>query len=279
MDSIRKPWLAIGSFLVRFSVGRIVLHVVAMLSDGCVIFHWKGIERELPSIASAWVLFERARGRLVRALTLYLGKPLKHCIMDPSADPRFLGAALHRGDVLLTDGMTRAAALVKCVTRSRWSHVSVYVGPLDDGPDPLCVVEADVAAGVRSIRLSEINARQLVVLRPMRLSDADRCRLVDWVVARIGSHYDFAHALRFIRNAVGLPLGHRFGTRTRTIARSDACFSCSSLLADAFASIGYPILVDQPTLSRTRGADCNLVPSDFERARLFTVVRPSRLSL
>jgi hypothetical protein len=47
-----------------------------------------------------------------------------------------LASVLLPGDVLLTDGNTRMAALVRRVTRSAWSHVSMYVGPLEAGPDP-----------------------------------------------------------------------------------------------------------------------------------------------
>ena len=54
-----------------------------------------------------------------------------------------LSARLRAGDVLLTEGNTRAAALVRCVTRSPWAHVSIYVGPLEAGDDPRCIVEAD----------------------------------------------------------------------------------------------------------------------------------------
>jgi hypothetical protein len=35
----------------------------------------------------------------------------------------------------------------------------------------MCVVEADIAAGVRSIRLSELNALHVRVLRPIGLND------------------------------------------------------------------------------------------------------------
>ena len=47
-----------------------------------------------------------------------------------------LSALLRPGDVLLTEGNTRAAALVRRVTRSPWAHVSIYVGPLEAGDDP-----------------------------------------------------------------------------------------------------------------------------------------------
>ncbi len=263
------------TILIRFSIGRILLHVLAILGDRCVRLHLQGIARELPCMPSIRSVLDRARDRLVGALALYLAEPLEPGVSDPSVDPRRLTTVLNRGDVLLTDGNSRAAALIKCLTRSRWSHVSVYVGPLDDGPDPPCVIEAHIAAGVRSIRLSEIDARRLLVLRPMSLSDTDRDRLADWVVARIGSEYDLAHASRLLRNALRPLVPHRFRSPPRAMACSASRFICCSLLAHAFACVGYPILVDEPRLGHAVTADPDLVPSDFERASLFEIVRAS----
>jgi hypothetical protein len=127
--------------------------------------------------------------------------------------------------------------------------VSMYVGPLDDGPDPLCVVEADIAAGVRSIRLSELNALHVRVLRPVGLTDRDRCRLADWVVGRIGSEYDLPHAWTLLRHMLRLRLPDRFRAAPGAMASSATRFICCSLLAHAFAWVGYPILLDQ-----TRGS-------------------------
>src|ERR1700750_2996219 len=89
---------------------------------------------------------------LRRILLSLLTQPVK----PATADARSLAAFLRDGDVLLTEGNTRVAALVKRLTKSSWSHVAMYVGPLEEGPDPRCIVEADVAEGVRSIRLSEL---------------------------------------------------------------------------------------------------------------------------
>jgi len=268
------------TILVHFSAGRILLHLIAMLGDRCVRFHFEGIARELPWIASGLAMLTRAPSRLLAALTLYLAQPIKHSITDPSADPQSLAGVLKRGDVLLTHGNSRFAALIKCVTRSPWSHVSMYVGPLDDGPDPLCVVEADIAVGVRSIRLSELNALQVRVLRPIGLTDTDRARLAHWVVGQIGSEYDLAHAWRLLRNVLRLLLPVRFRSAHGTIARNAQRFICCSLLAHAFAGIGYPIWPDQmragPTVTTDPGS---LIPSDFEHATIFRVVRPSVRSL
>jgi hypothetical protein len=261
------------TILARLGAGRILLHLIAMLGDRGVRFHCEGIARELPWIASRLAMLIRAPSRLPAALTLYLAQPIKHSITDPSADPQSLTGVLKRGDVLLTDGNSRFAALIKCVTRSPWTHVSMYVGPLDDGPDPLCVVEADIAAGVRSIRLSELNALHVRVLRPVGLTDRDRYRLADWVVGRIGSEYDLAHAWGLLRNELRLRFPDRFRAAPRKIASSATRFVCCSLLAHAFAWIGYPILPDQMRVNLSVAADpTNLIPGDFERASIFEPV-------
>ena len=266
--------------LARFSAGRILLHLLAMLGDRCVRFHLEGVVRELPSMASALGLLALLRSQAVAALTLYLAQPIKHSIASRESDLQSLAAVLKRGDVLLTHGNSRFAVLIKCVTRSPWSHVSMYVGPLDNGPDPLCVVEADIAAGVRSRRLSELNALQVRVLRPIGLTDTDRARLAHWVIGQIGSEYDLAHAWGLLRNVLRLLLPNRFRSAPGTIARSAKRFICCSLLAHAFAWVGYSVLPDEGRLDPTTTADAsNLIPGDFERASIFEVVGPSTLFL
>src|SRR5258708_10412388 len=112
----------------------------------------------MPAFArsSVYRFLVRLRTRLLGALASYLAQPVRHYSPATNADPQSLSAMLHHGDVLLTDGNTRVAALVKRITQSSWSHVSMYVGPLEKGPDPLCIVEADIAAGGRPGRHCEL---------------------------------------------------------------------------------------------------------------------------
>ena len=257
--------------LARFCLGRILLHLLAIVGDGCVRFHVAGISRELPRVAAALTLLGRIRSRLIGALLLYLTQPVKHSSPATIADPQSLAAILDRGDVLLSEGNTRVAALVKLVTQSSWSHVAMYVGPLEEGPDPRCIVEADVAAGVRSIRLSELNALHVRVLRPIGLNDRDRCRLADSVVSQIGSEYDLAHAWMLARNLLLIPM--RLRSSPNPMGNSATRFICCSLLAHAFALVGHPILPLQIGVSPAAMADhTNLTPGDFERASVFKVV-------
>ena len=274
--------------LARYGIGRIVLHLLAMCGDGNVRFHAAGIRRELPGVGVVWSsrfpaltvpfhmssLLAWARARLIDALALYLTRPVKRCSPSTAADTQSLAAMLRHGDVLLTDGNTRMAALVRRITGSTWAHVSMYVGPLEDGPDPRCVVEADIARGVRAVPLSEFKGQRVRVLRPTGLHDTDRRRLADWVVSRIGDEYDVAHALALARRLLRLPSASRLPLAASTIAQGATRFICSSLLVQAFVLVGYPIV---PTLIGVRGASAAghryVTPRDFESASVFEVVK------
>ena len=190
--------------LARSSFNRVLLHFIAMLRDGPVRFHAAGIARELSwVVGGAARLLARVHAGLIGALALYLTQPGKRYRPLTTADPQSLAAVLLHGDVLLTEGNTRMASLVKRITRSPWSHVSMYVGPLEAGPDPRCIVEADIAAGVRAVPLSELKGLRVRVLRAAGLRDTDRRRVAEWVVSRIGDQYDLAHAWALARRFLG----------------------------------------------------------------------------
>src|SRR5262245_36001207 len=206
-----------------------------------------------------------------------MARPLKRCarpaVDTESADPASLSALLQHGDVLLTEGNTRMAALVRRITGSPWSHVSMYVGPLEEGPDPRCIVEADIAAGVRAVPLSELKGLRVRVLRPTCLRDTDRRRLADWVVSRIGHEYDVAHAWNLARRLLGLPWAGRLPPAAGSIAQGATRFICSSLLAPAFVLVGYPIAPVQLGVRDARIVDHRYVtPLDFASAPVFDVV-------
>jgi len=208
------------------------------------------------------------------ALALYLTKPVDEFSMLTTADQQALAMVLRRGDVLLSAGSTRCAELVKRLTQSRWSHVSMYVGALEDASDPMCVVEAHIAGGVRAIRLSELEARRICVLRPVGLDDTDRGRLVESVLRYVGSEYDFAHAWLLARSLLLRRRWARLRSVPTTMGRSATRFICSGLIAQAFALIGHSILPAGGTVSDQEAHDRFLVPADFERASVFAIVWP-----
>ena len=217
-----------------------------------------------PSVA-AW-----CSSRLTAALARYLAQPAKHNNPSTIGDLQSLAAALQPGDVLLTEGKTRIAALVRRVTGSTWSHVSLYVGPLDDGPDPRCVVEADIAAGVRAVPLSEFEGQRVRALRPARVRDTDRRRIIDWVISRIGAEYDIAHAWSLAWRLLGLAWPRRLPPAQATPGATR--FICSSLLAQAFVLIGCPIGPAHGVRAAATADYRYVTPRDFESASVFEVV-------
>lgn len=201
------------------------------------------------------------RSRLASLVAGYLSQPLRRADAAAAADLRCLAAMLRPGDVLLSDGKTRAAALVRRMTRSRWAHVSMYVGPLGEGPDPRCVVEADIAAGVRAVPLSEFAGEQVRVLRATLLKEEERRRVAQWVVGRIGDDYDLALAWSLLLRL--LPLSLPFGLRR--LPGGTRRFICSSLLAQAFMLVGYQVSLDRRYVA----------PHDFDGASGLEAVSPA----
>jgi hypothetical protein len=209
---------------------------------------------------------------LLNAFTAFLARPLKRGAGVDSAEARSLSRMLRPGDVLLTSGNTRAAALVRRVTGSPWAHVSLYVGPLEEGPDAPCIVEADIAAGVRAIRLSQLEGQRVRVLRPIALPEIDRRRLAAWMVERIGDQYDLAQAWALAGRLLRLPWAARMPSAAE-MAEGAKRFICSSLVAQAFLLVGHHI---EPAQVRARASWApdhrHVTPPDFEKASGFEVV-------
>ena len=70
--------------LARFSLGRVFLHLIAMLGDRAVRFHAAGIARELSWVAGATALLAQVHTRLVDAFSA-----------SPRVGDRERGAGLH----------------------------------------------------------------------------------------------------------------------------------------------------------------------------------------
>jgi hypothetical protein len=214
-------------------------------------------------------LLTRCRARLIDRLVLFLAQPVKQYTLVDTADLYALAAVLKHGDVVLASGRTRAAALVRRFTGSSWAHAAMYVGPLEEGPDPRCIVEADIAEGVRAVPLTEFRGQQVLVLRPTGLQPEDRYKLAQWVLTRIGNRYDLAHAWALAKTVLRVPRS----LPVPPVSESATRFICSSLLAQAFFLVGYPIAPAHVRVRDASGPDLRYVtPRDFASASGFEVI-------
>ena len=73
------------AILALFGGGRILLHLLAALGDGCFRFHAGGIVRELSAFATAATLITRIPARSASALVLYLAKRIKSSVSATAA--------------------------------------------------------------------------------------------------------------------------------------------------------------------------------------------------
>ncbi len=237
-----------------------------------------------------------AQQRLGEHLAGFITKP-RH-VHGPSAalDLVSLGNCLRRGDVLLVEGHSRVSSAIKYLTQSTWSHAALYVGPMtgetvaqhaDNTP---CFVEADMREGVRAVALSQFAGLHARVCRPASLSEDDAQRVADYAQARLGNRYDLRNIFDLVRYLLPTPpVPLQWRRRLLVLGSGDPTRAiCSTLIAQAFESVRYPIL---PIIERRPRGDplCPAcvdeilhvrhhslyVPRDFDVSPYFEVVKPT----
>jgi len=211
---------------------------------------------------------------------------------------------IRRGDILLVEGKTRIAQIIKYVTQSSWSHSSIYIGdrlvqeahPLRDrylelyGEDARhLVLEADLTSGVSAVPLGKYTEFNIRVCRPYCISEEDRARVVEEVIAHLGDRYDRRQLVdlgRYLTPFRFLPARWRRKAFFSGESESRAVI-CSSLIAQAFHNVRYPILPVLPASMREeqeeglfpwgrrmRSVSPRLVlPRDFDLSPYFLIVK------
>ncbi len=228
-------------------------------------------------------------------LANYLDKPMGRYVSFSVAPLSALRAALRPGDVLLVEGDKRYSVAVKYLTQSTWSHAAFYVGDAlgtpEDGSEPKVLIEADLTSGVVAVPLSMYRSSNTRICRPLGLTEEDRRKVVAFMVGSIGLQYDLKNIIDLMRYLLPTPpvptnvrrrmLALGSGDPTRAI--------CSSLIAQAFQSVRYPIL---PHIRRRSVYDSRharrvvremlhirhhslFTPRDFDLSPYFQVIKPT----
>lgn len=151
---------------------------------------------------------------------------------------------LKTGDIILVEGNSRISVAIKYLSQSSWSHAALYVGkPGDTVHDPV-LLEADLQNGVRLVSLDHYRNVNLRICRAVALDDPEIAAVVDFARQKLGHKYDLKNVVDLVRYLIQRPaVPNRYrrallefgsGEPTRAI--------CSTLIAEAFQSINYPIL-------------------------------------
>lgn len=218
---------------------------------------------------------------LGRAIARYIEKQTKGYVLLSTLSAGKMRASLQPGDVLLVEGDRRISTAIKYLTQSTWSHAAMFVGD-GLGRD---FIEADLREGVRYMALDEVLHLNLRICRPVGLTEVDRKRLTDHMRASIGHSYDLKNVIDLARYLLPQPpVPKRFRRRLLALGSGDPTRAiCSSLIAEAYQSIRYPVLPMIETLQESGMAKEILhikhyslfAPRDFDVSPYFQVVKPT----
>ncbi len=242
----------------------------------------------------------------------YLTRPLGEYRRRTSNDPEVLRRTLRPGDIILVEGDQRVSEIIKFLTQSSWSHAAIYVGDpwgthhqekrtdfearCNEDSDHV-VIEALLEEGVLANPVAKYADYNLRICRPVGLQPADLVRLTEQLLGQLGSRYDVKHVLDLARYFFPVSLIPRRFRHTALELGSDLTHEviCSTLIAQAFQGVGFPILPTvtpdgvasprpwyqrlrrprTPYPARYHRKRASLVtPRDFDLSPYFEVVKP-----
>lgn len=228
-----------------------------------------------------------------RRLAEYLSQTTPGAGTGSAIDAERLLASLKPGDVLLIEGNSRVSTAIKYLTQSTWSHAALYVGGhlVDAGGDPAhCFIEADIVEGVRSVGIEGFADSHTRICRPVGLSEQECRSVTGFAIARLGHQYDLRNVFDLARYLLPTPpVPLRLRRRMLSLGSGDPTRAiCSTLIAQAFQSIHYPILPTTEILD-AGSPDCPgcveevlqvrhhslFAPRDFDVSPYFEVVKPT----
>lgn len=241
-------------------------------------------------------MLQRLLAATGRRILDYLAQPIAGYEPFLAPDPALLERCLEPGDVLLIEGNTRLSVIIKYLTQSTWSHAALYIGrdELDDNDagEPRVLIEATAKAGVVASPLSDYARFNTRICRPVRLAEADRRKVVNHAVRSLGKQYDVKQLidlLRYLWPYPPVPVAVR--RRMLALASGDPTRAiCSTMIAEAFQSIGYPILPAPADAALGRPVAMTpymareirhiekhglFTPRDFDVSPYFAVVKPT----
>ncbi len=235
-------------------------------------------------------LGEKLGGLLAR----YLQQPSKHYEPFSAIHPEALQNCLQKGDILLVEGNLRISAAIKYVTQSTWSHAALYVGDAlpspQDGSEPATLVEADLSSGVVAVPLSKYAEFNTRICRPVNLDPKDLETVVHFAINSIGAKYDLKNVIDLVRYLLPTPpVPVRWRRRLLALGSGDPTRAiCSTLIAQAYQLIGYPILpkIKVRKVAGLRGSYYTreylhirhhslYTPRDFDVSPYFEIVKPT----
>lgn len=200
------------------------------------------------------------------------------------------------GDVLLIEGRSRVSDIIRAITQSSWSHAALYIGRIHDIEDPKVrnllslhyhgspnaqlLIEGIAGQGTIVSKISNYKNDHIRLCRPKGLSRTDAQAIITFAVQQLGLPYDVRHIVdlaRFLLPWTIMPrkmrsrlFEYRAGESIKTV--------CTSMIAEAFASVEFPIL---PLVKKNAEQGIELItrnpklytPRDFDYSPYFDIIK------
>jgi len=238
-------------------------------------------------------MFTWLREKISNYIIRYLHKPVWKYETFSVTSPEILKNHLEPGDVLLVEGNQRISSIIKFLTQSTWSHATLYIGDhagRENNGERLDLIEAEADGGVKAVPLSKYKYYNTRICRPLSLSKAEKIQIIDYAINRIGHQYDMKNIIDLGRYLFPYPPVPVF-VRRRMLALGSGDPTraiCSTLIAQAFHSINYPILpeITKECLETSKQKYVEkeiyhirhhslFTPRDFDLSPYFSVIKPT----
>ena len=233
--------------------------------------------------------------KLTSFLVRFLTRKARNYELFAVSSPETLESVLQVADVILVEGNQRFSTAVKYLTQSTWSHAAIYVG-YANGTDHLTpgtptIIEADLENGVVAVPLSKYEGFNTRICRPLGLDARGRRSVALYMLSSLGMHYDLKNLIDLARYLIPTPpVPNRWRRGMLALGSGDPTRAiCSTRIAQAFQSVGYPIL---PRLEKLTARECEkcrdtvreilhirhhslYTPRDFDVSPYFAIVKPT----
>ncbi len=204
---------------------------------------------------------------------------------------------LRTTDVVLVEGRSRVAGIIKRITQTNWTHAAMYVGRICDQDHPHIkkllrqhykgaetdhlLVEAELGSGTIITAIDKYFDFHVRICRPKSLTPEDTEFVLIHALERLGIEYDVRLLLdlaRWLYPYSLLPRRWRSCLFEQDIDRGRTRTICSTLLVEAFHSVDFPIrpdlVADQSGDLRLTQANARLcTPGDFDASPYFDIIK------
>lgn len=202
---------------------------------------------------------------------------------------------LKPGDVLLVEGRSRVSSVIRTLTQSPWTHAAIYIGRLVDFEDEeikaiirkhtdasdttRLIIEDLMDRGTVITPMTFYHNHHIRVCRPVGITPTDLQLVIHYMIKSLGQPYNVRQLLdlaRFLLPWTILP--RRWGSSLfRKSTGEPEPGVCSSLIAEAFISVQFPILpFVKPEPSGIELYHRNpylFTPKDFDYSPYFEIIK------